>query len=77
MGRGRTKEKELVEQAETTNSTSKLGFRTESPGSGGLPGLCEPQGFLTSPAQLVIPGEKEGTLGYRALKGRPGLSLET
>lgn len=30
------------------NSTSKLGFRTENPGSSGLPGLCEPQGFLTS-----------------------------
>lgn len=77
MGRARTKGRELVEQAETTSLTSKLGFRTELPGPGGLPGLCEPQGFLASPAQLVIPGEKEGTPGYRALGGRPGLSVET
>lgn len=59
------------------NSTSKFGFKTENPGSSGLPGLCEPQGFLTTPAQLVIPGEKEGALGYRALKGRLGLRIET
>lgn len=59
------------------NSTSKLGFKTENSGSSGLPGVCEPQGFLTSPAQLVIPGEKEGALGYRALKGRLGLNIQT
>lgn len=77
MGRAKTSWRELVDQAETVTQPASWDLRQENPGSSGLPGLCEPQGFLTSPAQLVIPGEKEGALGYRALKGRLGLSIET